>query len=135
MYANIDDVAIAYIQANIYWRNCGGVFVPEVLSGLGDSLAVKSNDNTTKLLIAMRNVKVDLSQSLAPVLPHPKSSPYLVGDLGALGRLGGLRKEDERNREDQKNRNNESLEGSHDDWSRCDDKLRAAVGFICVSSP
>jgi hypothetical protein len=109
--------------------------VPEVLSGLGNSLAVKSNDDTTKLLIAMRNIKVDLSQPLAPMPQQLKGSPYLVGDLRTLGRLGRLRKEDERNREDQKNRNDESLEGSHDDWCRCDDELRAAVGFICVLLP
>jgi hypothetical protein len=37
-----------------------GFIIPEVLSGLGDSLAVKADDNASKLLIAVRNVEVDL---------------------------------------------------------------------------
>jgi hypothetical protein len=43
------------------------VFVPEVLSGLGDSLAVEANDNAAKLLIAMSDVEVNLSDPLASI--------------------------------------------------------------------
>jgi hypothetical protein len=52
----------------------------EVLSGLGDSLAVETHDNTTKrlLVFALDNVEVDL-----------------VGDLGTLGSLGRLGEEEE----------------------------------------
>lgn len=35
--------------------------LPEVLSGLGHSLAVKTNHNATELLIAVGDVEVDLS--------------------------------------------------------------------------
>jgi hypothetical protein len=41
-----------------------GVSVPEVLSGLGDSLSVKANDNTAHLLIAVSNIEVDLKITL-----------------------------------------------------------------------
>jgi hypothetical protein len=55
----------------------------EVLSGLWDSLAVETNDDTTERLIAMLNVEVDLG-----------------GDLWALGSRGSLGEEEESDRED-----------------------------------
>lgn len=50
----------------------------EVLSGLGDGLAVKTHDDTANGLIAVRDVEVDL-----------------VGDLGPLRGLGGLGEEEQ----------------------------------------
>lgn len=48
----------------------------EVLSGLGDSLAVETNDDAAQRFIALLNVEVDF-----------------VGDLGPLDRLGRLGEE------------------------------------------
>jgi hypothetical protein len=41
------------------------MIVPEVLSGLGDSLAVEADGDAAKLLIAVGNVEVDLLNQLA----------------------------------------------------------------------
>ena len=56
----------------------------EVLSGLWDSLAVKTHHNAAKRRIAVGDIEVDL-----------------VGDLRALGGRSGLRKEEEGSREDE----------------------------------
>lgn len=42
-----------------------GSIVPEVLSGLGDGLAVQTNDDTAELLIAVGDVEEDLANWLA----------------------------------------------------------------------
>lgn len=52
----------------------------EVLSGLGDSLAVETKGDAANALVAVLDVEVDL-----------------VCDLGALGGSGGLREEDQTN--------------------------------------
>lgn len=49
----------------------------EVLDGLGDGLAVETDDDTAQILVAMLDVEKDL-----------------VGDLGALACLSGLRKQE-----------------------------------------
>ena len=56
----------------------------EVLSGLWDSLAVKTHHNAAHRLVAMADIEVDL-----------------VGDLGAFDRLGRLGEENEGNGEDE----------------------------------
>jgi hypothetical protein len=43
----------------------GGLIVPEVLSGLRDSLAVETDGDAAKLLIAVGDVEVDLRNQLA----------------------------------------------------------------------
>ena len=50
----------------------------EVLSSLGDSLAIETHDNAAERLVALSDVEVDL-----------------VGDLGTLGSLGRLGEEEE----------------------------------------
>jgi hypothetical protein len=107
--------AIELIEPGVKYEERRGNIVPEVLSGLGDSLAIKADDNATELLVTMSDIEVNLRHLLTPVENSQITYLYLVRNFGALGRLGRLRKEDKRNREDQKNRNNESLEGSHDD--------------------
>jgi hypothetical protein len=42
-------------------RSSCGLFIPEVLGGLGNSLAVEANDYTSKFFIAVGDVEVDLS--------------------------------------------------------------------------
>jgi len=88
--------------------------VPEVLSGLGDSLAVETDSNTTELFIAVGDIEVNLSHTSATTTILPRASAYLVGNLGSLRRLGGLRKEDKCDREDQQESDHESLNGGHD---------------------
>jgi hypothetical protein len=44
---------------------CRGMSVPEVLSSLGDGLAVEADYDTAKLLIAVGDVEVDLEVLLA----------------------------------------------------------------------
>ena len=56
----------------------------EVLSRLGNGLAIETNDNAADGLVAVLDVKVDL-----------------VGDLGSLGGLGGLGEEDQPDSEEQ----------------------------------
>lgn len=41
-----------------------GVSIPEVLSGLGDSLAVEADDDAAQFLITVGNIEVDLSHSI-----------------------------------------------------------------------
>ena len=67
----------------------------EVLSGLGDGLAIEADDDAAEGLVALLNVEVDL-----------------VGDLGALGCLGGLRKE-QHGAEEQRSGEEESPEAEH----------------------
>jgi len=85
------------------------VTVPEVLSGLGDGLAVKANHDAAELLITVGDVEVDLYSELACVIRSIVSCTYLVSDLGALCRLRGLGKEDKSDREDQQEGDDESL--------------------------
>jgi hypothetical protein len=56
---------IIVIETNLYVAESSGAIVPEVLSGLGDSLAVEANDNATEFLIAMGDIEVDLTHQLA----------------------------------------------------------------------
>lgn len=50
-----------------------GYVVPEVLRSLGDRLAIKADDYTTKLLIAVSDIEVDLLRHIhQPLIPkHP----------------------------------------------------------------
>ena len=50
----------------------------EVLGGLGDGLAIETNDDAANGLVALRDIEVDL-----------------VGDLGSLCSLGGLGEEEQ----------------------------------------
>jgi hypothetical protein len=89
--------------------------IPEVLSGLGDGLAVEADSDAAELLIAVGDIEVDLSHQLASRKDFLIASTYLVSNLRALCRLRGLRKEDKSDREDQQERDDESLDGrSHD---------------------
>ena len=50
-----------------------GSYIPEVLGGLGDRLAIQSHNNATHILVAMLDVKV-----------------HLVRDLGSLAGLDSV---------------------------------------------
>lgn len=65
---------------------------------LGNSLAVKTKDNASHVLIAMLDVEVDL-----------------VGDFGTLASsLGSLSKVDEGEGQDDQHRKEDTLNGRHD---------------------
>ena len=74
----------------------------EVLSSLGDSLAVETEGDTAQLLIAVRDVEVDL-----------------VGDLGALGSFSGLREQNHAESKQDNGRSQEALEVEHDEEGVC----------------
>jgi hypothetical protein len=87
--------------------------VPEVLGGLGDSLAVKANDNAAELLIAVFNVEEDLIYMSIRCMSLSIASTHLVGNLRTLGSLSSLGEEDKSDREDQQDRDDGFLKGSH----------------------
>lgn len=70
----------------------------EVLSRLGDRLAIEAKDDAAELLVAVLNVEVDL-----------------VGDLGALGSLGSAGKEEQAHHQDNGG-GNEPPEAKHGDF-------------------
>jgi hypothetical protein len=65
----IDHGAIESIQPIAKYKEPWWNIVPEVLSGLGDGLAIKADDDATEFLIAVSNIKVNLFHSLAPIRP------------------------------------------------------------------
>ena len=69
----------------------------EVLSRLGNGLAVQTHDDAAQRLIAVGDVEVDL-----------------VGDLGALGGLGGRREEDHADSDEQQSADGEPAQVEHD---------------------
>lgn len=68
----------------------------EVLSGLGDGLAVETHDDATEVLLAMLDVEVDL-----------------VGDLGALGSLSSGREEQKAETQEKGSGNEKSAKVEH----------------------
>ena len=68
----------------------------EVLSRLGNRLAVKAHDDATERLVAVGDVKVDL-----------------VGDLGALGSLDGLGHEEEAEAQEDRSGDEKPPEAKH----------------------
>lgn len=82
----------------------------EVLNSLGNSLAVKTDDNATQLLLAMGHVEVDL-----------------VGNLGSLGSFGCLSEEDEDDGQDDHQGDGNPLERSHCEELKSMDHLKGMV--------
>jgi hypothetical protein len=58
--------------------------IPEVLRSLGNGLAIESNGNTTKLLIAMGDIEVDLYNMLIHAPAHLRIVPTLCVIFGPL---------------------------------------------------
>lgn len=70
----------------------------EVLSSLGNSLAIETKGDATQRLVALLDIEV-----------------HLVGDLGTLGRLGRLGEEDQPDCEQKGGSGEEPSQGEHDD--------------------
>lgn len=68
----------------------------EVVSSLGDGLAVETHDDTAEGLITVGDIEVDL-----------------VSDLGTLGSLSGRRKEDHADSNKEQGANSESAQVEH----------------------
>ena len=63
-----------------------GTQLPEVLGSLRNCLSIKTNNDTTELLITVSDVEVNLSLNLSLLQVEASCSiPYLVGNLGSFG--------------------------------------------------
>jgi hypothetical protein len=56
-------------MSRIFWR-WRGLIVPKVLGGLGNSLAVETNDNAAEIFIAVGDIEVDLNTHKQPLQLH-----------------------------------------------------------------